>query len=186
MEITTAVVKDYFEAIHNSLRENDLSCINRYKKGVITQSRNSEINRIADYPFNAYRSSLYFFLLRSSLIFTYLLQEERLRDQYTPFKRYLSLLDQILILTGRVGYRCFLRKLLWSFEDITSFVLLYGSRNFLFIWFYKRINKVNFFIDISTHFLSFFVWPGRYYSPNLPVLKHPVASSERNLAFPEV
>ena len=62
MEMTSAVIKDYFKVIRNCLRENSLStCINRYMKVVTTQLKNKEINRIADYPFDAYWSPLYSF-----------------------------------------------------------------------------------------------------------------------------
>ena len=60
MEMNSTVIKDYFKVIHTSLRENGLfACINRYMKQVITQSKITEINRIADYPFDAYWSPLY-------------------------------------------------------------------------------------------------------------------------------
>ena len=62
MEMTSSVVKDYFKLIHNCLRENGLfTYINRYMTVVMTQSKNKEINRIADYPFDAYWSPLYSF-----------------------------------------------------------------------------------------------------------------------------
>ena len=60
MEMTSAVIKDYFSVIQANLRENGLfACINRYMKPVMTQPNNTEINRIAEYPFDDYWSPLY-------------------------------------------------------------------------------------------------------------------------------
>ena len=60
MEMSSNVIKEYFGVIQANLRENGLfACINRYMKTVFTQSNNTEINRIADYPFDDYWSPLY-------------------------------------------------------------------------------------------------------------------------------
>ena len=55
MGMNSTVTKDYFEVIHTRLREYGLFVyINRYMKQVITQSKNAEINRNVDYPFDTY------------------------------------------------------------------------------------------------------------------------------------
>ena len=55
MEMNRKVIKNYFEVIQTSLRNNGLfACINRYMKPVITQSNNTEISGIVDYPFDTY------------------------------------------------------------------------------------------------------------------------------------
>ena len=60
MEMTSTVIKDYFGVIQANLRENGLfACINRYMKPVTTHPNNTEINRIAEYPFDDYWSPLY-------------------------------------------------------------------------------------------------------------------------------
>ena len=52
MEMGSNVIKKYFGVIQANLRENGLfACINRYSKLGATHSNNSEINRIAEYPF---------------------------------------------------------------------------------------------------------------------------------------
>ncbi len=62
MEMNSAVIQNYFEIIQNSLRDDGLFiCINRYIKEVITESKQREINRMADYPFDPYWSPLYSF-----------------------------------------------------------------------------------------------------------------------------
>ena len=62
MEMNRIVIQNYFDVIHNSLRENGIfACINRYVKEVINQSNTTEINQMADYPFDAYWSPLYSF-----------------------------------------------------------------------------------------------------------------------------
>ena len=60
MEMNSSVIEEYFGVIQDRLRENGLfACINRYMKTVFTHSNNTEINRIADYPFDDYWSPLY-------------------------------------------------------------------------------------------------------------------------------
>ena len=62
MEMNRSVIENYFRVIQNSLKENGVfACINRYMKKVINQSNTVEINRFADYPFDAYWSPLYSF-----------------------------------------------------------------------------------------------------------------------------
>ena len=62
MEMNREVIKNYFEVIHTSLRENGLfACINRYMKTVTNQSNTTEINKMAEYPFDEYWSPLYSF-----------------------------------------------------------------------------------------------------------------------------
>ena len=61
-EMSSTVIKDYFDVIRANLRENGLfACINRYMKPVKTQSNNSEVSRIAGYPLDEYWSPLYSF-----------------------------------------------------------------------------------------------------------------------------
>ena len=58
--MNSTVIEEYFEVIQDKLRENGLfACINRYMKTVFNHSNNTEINRIADYPFDDYWSPLY-------------------------------------------------------------------------------------------------------------------------------
>ncbi len=62
IEMSSNVIKEYFGVIQANLREHGLfACINRYAKSVTTHSNNSEINRIAEYPFGEYWSLLYSF-----------------------------------------------------------------------------------------------------------------------------
>ncbi len=62
MEMSRPVISDYFGFVQSNLRENGLfACINRYTKSVITHSNKSEINRIAEYPFDKYWTPLYSF-----------------------------------------------------------------------------------------------------------------------------
>ena len=62
MEMNRKVIQNYFELIHNSLRENGIfACINRYVKEVINQSNTNEIYQMADYPFDAYWPQFYSF-----------------------------------------------------------------------------------------------------------------------------
>ena len=62
MEMNRSVIQNYFRVIQTSLKENGVfACINRYMKKVINQSNTIEINRFADYPFDAYWSPLYSF-----------------------------------------------------------------------------------------------------------------------------
>ena len=53
MEMNSTAIEEYFGAIQDTLRENDLfDCINRCIKTMLTRSNNREINRIGDYPFD--------------------------------------------------------------------------------------------------------------------------------------
>ena len=62
MKMSSNVKKECFGVIQANLRENGLfACINRYAKSVTTDLNNSEINRIAEYPFGEYWSPLYSF-----------------------------------------------------------------------------------------------------------------------------
>ena len=62
MEMNREVIKNYFEVIHTSLIENGIfACINRYMKTVTNQSNITEINKMAEYPFDDYWSPLYSF-----------------------------------------------------------------------------------------------------------------------------
>ena len=62
MEMNREVIKNYFEVIHTSLIENGIfACINRYMKTVTNQSNTTEINKMAEYPFDEYWSPLYSF-----------------------------------------------------------------------------------------------------------------------------
>ena len=62
MEMNNAVVHKYFEIIQTSLKQNGLfACINRYTKMVINKSKDNELNRMAEYPFDDYWSPLYSF-----------------------------------------------------------------------------------------------------------------------------
>ena len=91
MEMTSTVIKDYFGVIQANLRENGLfACINRYMKPVKTQSNNSEVSRIADYPFDEYWSPLYSFPSQiQPHIHLLLAKRERVKPIY-PFKELLK------------------------------------------------------------------------------------------------
>ena len=65
------------------------ACINRYAKTVATHSNNSEINRIAEYPFDEYWSPLYSFPSGiQSHIHLLLAKRESVKPKY-PFKELL-------------------------------------------------------------------------------------------------
>ena len=54
MEMNRKVIQNYFEVIHNILRENGIFvCIYRYVKEVINQSNTDQVNQMADYPFHS-------------------------------------------------------------------------------------------------------------------------------------
>ena len=91
MEMNSTVIKEYFKVIHTSLRENGLfACINRYMKQVITQSKITEINRIADYPFDTYWSPLYSFASEiQPHIHILIARRENMKPIY-PFKEILK------------------------------------------------------------------------------------------------
>ena len=91
MEMTSAVIKDYFEIIQANLIENGLfACINRYMKPVITNSNISEMNRIAEYPFDEYWSPLYSFPSHvQPHIHLLLAKREKVKPEY-PFKEILK------------------------------------------------------------------------------------------------
>ena len=91
MEMTSAVIKDYFEIIQANLIENGLfACINRYMKPVITNSNISEMNRIAEYPFDEYWSPLYSFPSHvQPHIHLLLAKREKVKPKY-PFKEILK------------------------------------------------------------------------------------------------
>jgi len=91
MEMTNAVIKDYFEIIQANLIENGLfACINRYMKPVITNSNISEMNRIAEYPFDEYWSPLYSFPSHvQPHIHLLLAKREKVKPIY-PFKEILK------------------------------------------------------------------------------------------------
>ena len=91
MEMTASVIRDYFKVIHNSLRENGLfACINRYMKSVITQSKNTEINRLADYPFDTYWSPLYSFPSEIQPHIHLLIARREITKPKFPFKEILK------------------------------------------------------------------------------------------------
>ena len=91
MEMSSTVIKDYFVAIQSNLRENGLfACINRYMKPVKTHSNNSEVSRIAEYPFDEYWSPLYSFPSQiQPHIHLLLAKRERVKPKY-PFKELLK------------------------------------------------------------------------------------------------
>ena len=95
MEMTSTVIEGYFKVIHKSLRENGLfACINRYMKGVITQSKNKEINRIADYPFDAYWSPLYSFPSEIQPHIHVLIARREITKPIYPFQEILKTIRQ--------------------------------------------------------------------------------------------
>ena len=97
MEMNRKVIQNYFEVIHDSPRENGIfAFINRYVKEVINQSNTNEINQMADYPFDAYWFSLYFFPFETQPHFHVLIARREDTKLYTPLKRYLRLLGKIL------------------------------------------------------------------------------------------
>lgn len=62
MKMNRKVINNCFEVIHPSLRENGFfASVNRYMKPVINQSKATEINKMAVYPFDEYWSPLYSF-----------------------------------------------------------------------------------------------------------------------------
>ncbi len=91
MEMSRAVIKDYFGVVQSNLRENGLfACINRYTKSVVTHSNNSEINRIAEYPFDEYWTPLYSFPSEiQPHIHLLIAKRERVKPKY-PFKELLK------------------------------------------------------------------------------------------------
>ena len=101
MEMSSNVIKDYFGVIQANLRENGLfACINRYAKPVITHSNNSEINRIAEYPFDEYWSPLYSFPSQiQPHIHLLLAKRERVKPKY-PFKELLKTVRPNFYLKG--------------------------------------------------------------------------------------
>ena len=90
-EMSSTVIKDYFEVIQASLRENGLfACINRYAKKVITQVNDIEVNRLADYPFDDYWSPLYSFPSHiQPHIHLLIAKREKMMPKY-PFKELLK------------------------------------------------------------------------------------------------
>ena len=105
MEMNRKVIQNYFEVIHNSLRKNGIfSCINRYVKEVINQSNTNEINQMADYPFDAYWFSLYFFPFETQPHFHVLIARREDTKLYTPLKKYLRLLGKIFTLVGNLRH----------------------------------------------------------------------------------
>ena len=101
MEMNRKVIQNYFEVIHNSLRENGIfACINRYVKEVINQSNTIEIYQMADYPFDAYWSPLYSFPSEIQPHIHVLIARREDTKLYTHLKRYLRLLSKIFTLVG--------------------------------------------------------------------------------------
>ena len=100
MEMNRKVIQNYFEVIHNSLRENGIfACINRYVKEVINQSNINEINQMADYPFDAYWFSLYFFPFEIQPPFHVLIVGKRGYETIHPFKEILKTVRQNIYLS---------------------------------------------------------------------------------------
>ena len=101
MEMTSTVIKDYFGVIQANLRENGLfACINRYMKHVITQPNNTEVNRIAEYPFDEYWSPLYSFPSQiQPHIHLLLAKREKVKPKY-PFKELLKTVRPNFYLPG--------------------------------------------------------------------------------------
>ena len=89
--MSSTIIEDYFGVIQANLRENGLfACINRYMKPVVTQSNNSEISRIAEYPFDEYWSPLYSFPSQiQPHIHLLLAKREGVKPKY-PFKELLK------------------------------------------------------------------------------------------------
>ena len=101
MEMTASVIRDYFKVIHNSLRENGLfACINRYMKSVITQSKNTEINRLADYPFDTYWSPLYSFPSEIQPHIHVLIARREITSPIYPFQEILKTIRPNAYLSG--------------------------------------------------------------------------------------
>ena len=90
MEMSSDVIKEYFDVIQANLRENGLfACINRYMKRVFTKLNNTEINRIADYPFDEYWSPLYSFPSEiQPHVHLLLAKRERVRYEQNGYKQY--------------------------------------------------------------------------------------------------
>ena len=105
MEMNSTVIENYFKVIHTSLRKNgSFACINRYMKLVMTQSKNNEISRIADYPFDTYWSPLYSFPSEIQPHIQVLIARERIQNPYSPLKRYVRLLGKRFTVVGNLSY----------------------------------------------------------------------------------
>ena len=101
MEMSSNVIKKYFGVIQANLREDGFfACINRYAKSVGTHSNNSEINRIAEYPFDEYWSPLYSFPSEiQPHIHLLLAKRESVKPKY-PFKELLKTVRPNFYLQG--------------------------------------------------------------------------------------
>ena len=101
MEMSSNVIKKYFNVIQANLRENGLlACINRYAKQVTIHPNSSEMNRIAEYPFDEYWSPLYSF--PSGIqphIHLLLAKRESVKPKY-PFKELLKTVRPNFYLQG--------------------------------------------------------------------------------------
>ena len=105
MEMNSTVIENYFKVIHTSLRKNGLfACINRCMKPVMTQSKNTEISRIADYPFDTYWPPLYSFPSEIQPHIQVLIARERIQNPYSPLKRYVRLLGKRFTVVGNLSY----------------------------------------------------------------------------------
>ena len=91
MEMSSTVINDYFVVIQSNLKKNGIfACVNRYMKPVIDQSNNSEMSRIADYPFDEYWSPLYSSTSQiQPHIHILLAKREKVKPKY-PFKELLK------------------------------------------------------------------------------------------------
>ena len=93
MEMNRSVIENYFKVIQSSLREDGVFvCINRYLKKVINQSKNIEINRFSDYPFDTLWSPLYSFPSEIQPHIHLLIAKRESKIPIYPFKEILKTL----------------------------------------------------------------------------------------------
>ena len=105
MEMNSTVIENYFKVIHTSLRKNGLfACINRYMKPVMTQSKNTDISRIADYPFDTYCPPLYSFPSEIQPHIQVLIARREDTKPIFPLKEILKAVRQKINLVGNLSY----------------------------------------------------------------------------------
>ena len=95
MEMNRKVIQNYFSVIQTSLRENGLfACINRYMKQVIKEANTTEINQMANYPFDAYWSPLFSFPSEIQPHIHLLIARRESHKPIYPFKEILKTVRQ--------------------------------------------------------------------------------------------